>query len=276
MLCPTTSTTGTRSRRLLAASAAALATALAVAACGGDGSRPPLPLPTAPKVVVASRGSSGGGTSAPPPTTSGAVTVASVTVSPSIVVAGASSAAGYVVGGTSGVGSVTLSAASATPTDVALSSDNSFVMPVPSLVTVAAGQRSATFPVGSIPVTGTFTLNVSAGVASITAASRVYVVPTAGTDIITIPRLDLSPKQTTPPLLGEVKIEATSTNPSAVLTAYYAGTPVATLTNNGGGRYSATFTVPTLDTDIEVRSQFGGCGVKATNRPTPSRSCPSL
>jgi hypothetical protein len=170
---------------------------------------------------------------------------------------------------------VLLSAVAAAPTTVSLSSDNGFVMPVPSSVTVAAGQRSATFPVGSIPVTGTFTLNISGGVESITATTRVYVVPTAQTDIITIPRLDLSPKRTSPPL-GEVKIEATSTNASAVLTAFYAGQPVATLTNNGGGRFSGTFQIPTLDTDIEVRSQTGGCAVRATNRPTGSRSCPSL
>ncbi|MEJ7813389.1 MAG: hypothetical protein WKG32_23480 [Gemmatimonadaceae bacterium] len=61
-----------------------------------------------------------------------------------------------------------------------------------------------------------------------------------------------------------------------MLRAEYAGGVVATLTNNGGGRFSATFTIPSLDADITVRSQTGGCGVRATNRPTPSRSCPSL
>jgi hypothetical protein len=39
---------------------------------------------------------------------------------------------------------------------------------------------------------------------------------------------------------------------------------------------SATFQIPTLDTDIEVRSQTNGCAVRATNRPTGWRSCPSL
>lgn len=230
----------------------------------------------APGGVALAKGSSGGGggggTTTPPPST-GSPTVTSVTVSPGIVVQG--TAAGYVVGGTTATGTVTLSAAAVAPTTVALSSDNSFVLPVPSAVTVPAGQRSATFPVGSLAVHGTFTLNISAGVGSITATTRVYVVPTAQTDILTIPRLDLSPKRTSPPL-GEVKIEATSTNPAAVLTAYYAGSPVATLTNNGGGRFSATFTIPTLDTDIEVRSQTNGCAVRATNRPTGSRSCPAL
>jgi hypothetical protein len=190
------------------------------------------------------------------------------------VVSGASG--GYVVGGTSGTGTVTLSATASVATVVGLSSDNAFVMPVPASVTVAAGQRSATFPVGPThTVTGTFTLNVFAGVNGSSATRRVYVVPTATTDILTIPRLDLSPKSTSP-ALGEVKIQATSTNPSAVLTAVWAGTTVATLHNDGGGRYSATFTLPTLDGDVEVHSNFGGCAVRATNRPTASRSCPSL
>jgi hypothetical protein len=227
----------------------------------------------APTAASPARLASSKGSSSQPAPTGGATSVVSVTVSPAIVASGAT--AGYVVGGTSGTGTVTLGAATTAPVVVSLSSDNGYVMPVPASVTVPAGQRSAAFPVATLAVTGTFTLNVSAGVESITASARVYVVPTAQTDIIAIPRLDLSAKRTSPPL-GEVKIEATSTDPSAVLRAEYAGQVVATLTNNGGGRYSATFTVPTLDGDIVVRSQFGGCAVRATNRPTGSRSCPSL
>jgi hypothetical protein len=220
--------------------------------------------------AVASNGlptlSKGSGSSlAPAPAPTGAPTVSSLSVSPNVI-----------VGGTTGQATVTLSAAPATCCAVVLVwSDNSFVLSAPDSVVIAPPARSATFTVTTIPVTGTFTLNLSAGINSTIQSARVYVTPTAETDLLTIPRLDLSPKSTSPPL-GEVKIEATSTNPSAVLTAEYAGTPVATLRNNGGGKYSATFTIPTLDTDIVVRSNFGGCAVKATNRPTPSRSCPSL
>jgi hypothetical protein len=252
--------------------ASALAAAALLAACADDAIAPPV-VPHAVTSAESGSGSggSGGGTTTTP---TGTLTVVGVTVSPSIVGTGASG--GYLVGGTSGTGTVTLSAAAPSATVVGLSSDNGFVMPVPPSVTVAAGQRSATFPVGPThTVTGTFTLNVFAGVNGSSATGRVYVVPTATTDILTIPRLDLSPKRTSPPL-GEVRMQATSTNPNAVLTAVWGGSVVATLRNEGGGRYSATFTLPTLDTDVEVRSNFGGCAVKATNRPTGSRSCPAL
>lgn len=253
-----------------------LLAAIVVAAAGCRDSVPTEVIAPSSGVAAAKgSGSGGGSTPTPPPAPGGggAPNVASVVVSPSITVQGVTS--GFVVGGTTGTGTVTLTAVASAATTVSLVSDNSFVMPVPATVTVPAGQRSATFPVGSLPVRGTFTLNISAGVATISANARVYVAPSANTDIITLPTLTLNPKRTSPQL-GEVRVQATSTNPNATLTAYFAGSPVATLTNNGGGRFSATFLIPALDTDIEVRSQTNGCGVRGTNRLTPSRSCPSL
>ena len=58
----------------------------------------------------------------------------------------------------------------------------------------------------------------------------------------------------------ELRIEATSTNSSAVLSAYVTSTNqlIGTLTNNGGGRYEGRFTWPSNPQNITVRSSLGG------------------
>src|SRR5215207_7843593 len=59
---------------------------------------------------------------------------------------------------------------------------------------------------------------------------------------------------------AKLRVNATSTNSSAVLKCYVTSTGalVGTLTNNGGGKYSGQFSWPSNPQSITVRSSFGG------------------
>ncbi len=226
-------------------------------------------LPTSsPRAMPTTPLFSGGGSVTPPPSPSPApgtstLAVASLTIAPNPV-----------AGGASAQGLVTLNAVPTSAVTVILGTDNSFVIQLPPSVTITPPSRTATFVMGTIPVTGTFTLHVFAAINS-AVTTQVYITPTAQTDLITISRADLSPKSTSPSI-GEVRIEASSTNASVTLTADYNGTVLGTLRNNGGGKFSGTFSTPGLDGVITVRSNLQGCAQKSTNRPTPSISCASL
>ena len=58
---------------------------------------------------------------------------------------------------------------------------------------------------------------------------------------------------------GRLRIEATSTNPNAILSVHSrSGSFMFTLTNRGGGRYSDERGWVTNPEQIQVRSNFGG------------------
>jgi hypothetical protein len=83
--------------------------------------------------------------------------------------------------------------------------------------------------------------------------------PTRPPDIVSITRAEYSTGNT------ELRIEATSTSSSAVLTAYVSSTNqlIGTLTNNGGGRYEGRFTWPNSPQNVTVRSSLGGSATSA-------------
>jgi hypothetical protein len=62
----------------------------------------------------------------------------------------------------------------------------------------------------------------------------------------------------------ELRVEASSTSSSATLRAYVnaTGELIGTLSNNGGGKYSAQFTWPTNPQTILVRSSLGGSATR--------------
>jgi len=64
---------------------------------------------------------------------------------------------------------------------------------------------------------------------------------------------------------GELRVEATSTDTSATLTAYVTSTNalIGTLTNNGGGNYSIRTNWPSNPQQITVRSNLGGSATRA-------------
>ena len=64
---------------------------------------------------------------------------------------------------------------------------------------------------------------------------------------------------------AKLRVNATSTKSSAVLTCYVTSTNalIGTLTNNGGGKYSGEFSWPTNPQNITVRSSLGGQASRA-------------
>ncbi|HXG94992.1 MAG TPA: hypothetical protein VNN73_21815 [Blastocatellia bacterium] len=62
----------------------------------------------------------------------------------------------------------------------------------------------------------------------------------------------------------ELRVEATSTSASATLQVFVTSTGqlIGTLANNGGGKYSATFTWPSNPQSITVKSSLGGSATK--------------
>jgi hypothetical protein len=195
------------------------------------------------------KGGSGGGTPAPTPTPSGAVTVAAVSVSP-LKVAYNSTA----------TGTVRLNRTPAGPVTVSLSNDsnNSPVLAItPASVTITPPASSATFPVrGGSGLDGrTFSVSVNAFTPTSGASAQFYLVPFANTDLIQIPLAEISPS-------GDIKVQAQSDTPSAVLTASFNGTAIP-LRSNGGGSWEGTAKVPVSGGDVEVRSNLGGCSARS-------------
>jgi hypothetical protein len=60
-------------------------------------------------------------------------------------------------------------------------------------------------------------------------------------------------------------VEATSTSSGATLQVFVTATNqlIGTLTNNGGGKYTAQFSWPTNPQNITVKSSLGGSSSKA-------------
>jgi hypothetical protein len=66
---------------------------------------------------------------------------------------------------------------------------------------------------------------------------------------------------------GRLRIEATSTNPNAILSVHSrSGAFMFTLTNRGGGRYSDERGWVTNPQQIQVRSNFGGSATANLSR----------
>jgi hypothetical protein len=160
-----------------------------------------------------------------------------------------------VTGGSSSTGTVTLSsAAPAGGLAVSLSSNNAAAS-VPASVTVAAGATTATFTVTTTSVTATQSPVISAtgGGATRTATLTVNsTAPPPAADTVTISRLEWGG--------GQLRVEASSTNGSATLTAYVTSTG-ALIGTLSGGRLDIAW--PTNPGNVTVRSSLGGSASRA-------------
>ncbi|MEJ7615400.1 MAG: hypothetical protein WKF30_00165 [Pyrinomonadaceae bacterium] len=191
------------------------------------------------------------GASLPPPP--GNPTLSTLTINPTTVTGGASAQA-----------TVTLtSAAPASTAIIALTSSNSAIAAVPASVTVAAGATSATFTITTNSVTAATSVSISASYGGITRTAPLTVNPQAApppptTDTVAIQRADYSTGN------RQLRVEATSTNSSAVLTCYVTSTNqlIGTLTNSGG-RYSGQFSLTANPQSITVKSSLGGKATRA-------------
>lgn len=157
-----------------------------------------------------------------------------------------------VTGGSAATGTVRFSAT----TDgrvVQLSSANPAVVQVPAEVVVNGGQASGAFPLTTTAVSVATAVVVTARWFGVTRTATMTVNPGAPAPADTVKITKASWKK------GLLKIEATSTNPNAILSVYgRSGGFMFTLTNNGGGRYSDQRGWVDNPQSITVRSNFGG------------------
>jgi hypothetical protein len=155
-------------------------------------------------------------------------------------------------GGSAATGTLTFTGA----TDgavVQLSSDNPAVAQVPTDTVVNGGAASGAFPVTTAAVTTPTTVTITASWFAITRTTTITVTPgaPAPADQVRITKARWKARLLT--------IEATSTNPNAILSVYsQSGSFMFTLTNRGGGRYTDQRGWLDNPRVITVRSNLGG------------------
>jgi hypothetical protein len=155
-------------------------------------------------------------------------------------------------GGSPATGTITFSAT----TDgrvVQLSSSNPAVVQVPSEEVVNGGQSKGFFPVTTSPVSASTTVTITARWFAVTRTTTMTVTPGAPAppDRVAI--------QTATWKKGLLTIQATSTNPNAILSVHSrSGAFMFRLTNKGGGRYADQRGWVTNPQQITVRSNLGG------------------
>jgi hypothetical protein len=174
-------------------------------------------------------------------------TLSSVTLNPTSV-----------TGGSNSTGVVSFTGAMTQGANVQLTSSNPAVATVPSETTVSANKSTSPFNIATRSVTTQTSVTITATWFGIKKSATLTVKPGAPptADRVAIQKARCSAK-TNGCLL---EIEATSTNPNAILTVFNAdsGNALFTMTNNGGGRY--TLSQPTISPParITVKSNFGG------------------
>ncbi|HEY2962680.1 MAG TPA: FG-GAP-like repeat-containing protein [Pyrinomonadaceae bacterium] len=186
--------------------------------------------------------------STPPPV----LTVAALTLNPSSV-----------TGGNSVQGTVTLSATASSAIVVSLASSGTQAT-VPASLTVAAGASSGTFTIGTVSVTATTTISISASLNGVTRSAALTINPAStqpppSTDTVSITRAEYDSGKRT------LRVEATSTRSTATLQVFVTATGqlIGTLSNAGGGQYRGEFSVGTNPQNITVRSSLGGVATRS-------------
>jgi hypothetical protein len=161
-------------------------------------------------------------------------------------------------GGSSATGTVTFTGAT-NGANVQLSSSNPALVQVPSEVVVNGGASSGAFAVTTSAVSATTTATITATWFGVTRTATITLRPGAPAppDRVAITRATWEARLLT--------IEATSTNPNAILSVYsQSGAFMFTLTNQGGGRYFDQRGWVTNPDVITVRSNLGGSATAST------------
>jgi hypothetical protein len=172
-----------------------------------------------------------------------------------------------IVGGESTVGTVCLDRVPDAPTEVLLLSDNDFLVEVQPSVTIAAPDQCADFTVVShARFPDTESVVISAFTPDGNAQRVLYVIPTAGVDLIEITKATVDRNFT------KVTIVATSDEPGAVLTAFAGGIELGVLEQKGD-RYVGRFTIDRPINNVEVESSLGGCAQRAVPFGNDSHLC---
>jgi hypothetical protein len=193
-----------------------------------------------PALALAS-GGSGGGSGGGGGGTTATASLASVSVVPATL-----------AGGSAATGTVTFTS----PPDgavVQLASSDPALVQVPSSTVVSKGTRSGTFPVTTSAVTASTPVTITATNFGVTRTTTIILTPGAppAADRVTITKARWQARLLT--------IEATSTNPNAILSVYsQAGTFMFTLTSTGGGKFADQRGFVDNPQVISVRSNLGG------------------
>jgi hypothetical protein len=157
-----------------------------------------------------------------------------------------------VAGGSPATGTVTFTGVT-NGASVQLSSSNPAVVQLPAEVVVNGGASSGAFAVTTSAVSATTTATITATWFAITRTATLTVTPGAPVpaDRVAITKARWK--------AGLLTIEATSTNPNAILSVYtQSGGFMFALTNKGGGRYFDQRGWVTNPQVITVRSHLGG------------------
>ena len=169
-----------------------------------------------------------------------------------------------ITAGSNGTGTVSFTGAMNDGAVVNLTSSNPAVVQVPQQMVVNQFTASGTFQVTTASVGQRTTATLTATWFGKTATTTVTVVPGAppAADKVAIKKAQWKPG---PGPNGTLTIEATSTNPNAILSVFTStGSFMFDLTNNGGGRYSDQRLFRQNPIRIEVRSNFGGSAASNT------------
>ena len=161
-----------------------------------------------------------------------------------------------VTGGSTSQGTVTISAAASSPTTVSLTSSSAPLVTVPTSVTIPAGATSANFTVNTQSVSSSATTTIGASLNGLSRSATLTVTP-AG-DTVAIQRAEYESQNRV------LRVEATSTRTNATLQVLVTSTGqiIGTLTNNGGGKYSAQLPWSVNPQNITVRSSYGGTATR--------------
>lgn len=170
-----------------------------------------------------------------------------------------------VTGGTPVQGTVSLDApAPAGGLVVALSSSNSAVVSLPASATIPVGAVTATFNAATSSVSSSTVVTLSGTAGGVTKSATLGInaatpTPPPNADSVSVTRAEYTVSK------RQLRVEATSNNSSATLTAYVtsSGALLGTLTNNGGGSYRAELNVATNPVNVTVRSSRGGSATRA-------------
>jgi hypothetical protein len=164
-----------------------------------------------------------------------------------------------IVGGANATGTVRFSGAMNDGAVVQLCSSNPAVAQIPSETVVNARTSSGTFNLSTSPVSANTMVTITARWFGVSRTTSITVKPGAppAADVVKVTKAKWKK--------GLLTIEATSTNPNAILSVYSrSGALMFTLTNNGGGRYSDQRGWVDNPMQVTVRSNFGGSATAST------------
>src|SRR4051812_21355902 len=158
-----------------------------------------------------------------------------------------------IVGGQNATGTVRFTAPMSQGAVVQLSSSNPAIARVPQETVVSANTSTSTFNLATSTIAAATSVTITASWFGITKTATITVKPGAppAADVVRITKATWKKRLLT--------IEATGTNPDAILSVYSAqGNFLFDLTNKGGGRYADQRGFVTNPVQISVRSNFGG------------------